>query len=112
MPDAAWTAFGIIAAAALAAFATLFGQGWWQRRQIARLTDAEADNTSAETLEIVDRIARGWITELRDEVSRLRLRVIHVETERHERDTHIDVLEQHINDQKPPPPPPRPWLFR
>ena len=66
----------------------------------------------AETTQIVDEIARQWIEELRDEITRLRVELDRVRRERaaevYTYVHHIGVLESHINDRKPPPPPDRP----
>lgn len=42
----------------------LLGTQWLNRRNIARLTAAQANNTEATTIEISDRIARTWIKDL------------------------------------------------
>ena len=121
MPETAWAAAGLVLAAAIALAGTQL-----LRRQNSRLTDAQAaheeaqaDKANAETLEIVDGLAREWIERLERradeqaaEIAHLRLELDAVKAS-HVRDVavwkrHVGVLEQHINDLKPPPPPPRP----
>ena len=47
----------------------LLGTQWLNRRNIARLTNAQASNSEATTIEISDRIARGWIQDLDKKLS-------------------------------------------
>lgn len=93
MPEPAYAAAAVVIAAVAAFFAG--------RRK-----------NKAETSEIVDRIAREWITRLEAEVDDLR-RQLTASDARHRAEitawvAHIGVLETHINDRKPPPPPARP----
>lgn len=113
-----------IAAVIVALITALASTTIVNRRHQARLLAEQARAQSAETMEITDRIARQWIQDLRSEVNRLNGRL---DDERRARqqvsdaaralEDHVGVLEDHINDQKPPPPPPRPvthaalWAF-
>lgn len=93
MPEAAWSALAAVMAAALAAFTT--------HRIQRRKSDAE-------TTEIVDRIAREWITTLQGEVVELRKRLDSRDHEVEALTDHVALLESHISQRKPPPPPARP----
>jgi hypothetical protein len=52
-----------------AVVASLFGSSWLNRKNLARLTRARADQSEASTVEISDRIARGWLLELEDKLT-------------------------------------------
>lgn len=62
------TAIGVIIAASVSG---VFGAAWLNRRNLAKLTAAQAENTNAGTTEITDRIARAWIKELEQKVELL-----------------------------------------
>lgn len=99
MPDAVY----LIAAACLAAVVTAVATWLFSRRK-----------NEAETYEITDRIARGWIEELRAEVANLRTEIATLKAN-NARDVatlvnHIGVLETHITTGQPPPPPSRPTI--
>lgn len=42
----------------------MFGSSWLNRKNLSRLTKAQAGSTEATTVEITDRLARGWIVDL------------------------------------------------
>lgn len=54
-------AVGVVLAALIAG---LFGASWLNRRNLARLTAAQASQSNASSTEITDRIAREWLNRL------------------------------------------------
>ena len=72
------TAVGAIIAAAIAG---VFGAAWLNRRNMARLTAAQANNTEVGTAEITDRIAREWLGRLERTADALASKVARLEHE-------------------------------
>lgn len=71
-------AVGSILAAAMAG---VFGAAWLNRRNLARLTAAQATQTEAGTTEVVDRIAREWLNRLESTANALAAKVTRLEAE-------------------------------
>lgn len=67
--DQVFIGFVTLAASVGSAF---FASQWFNRRNLSKLTRAQADGEEAKTLQITDTIARQWILDLRTEMADLR----------------------------------------
>ena len=76
----------------------------------AAVAEAAAAASEASTVQVVDEIARTWIKLLQEQVDELRARLGMEVDNRRVLLEHVDVLEVHINEGKPPPPPAQPPL--
>lgn len=93
-----------------ASVVAVYGVRTYYRRRAQRQADADAAATEvataaseATTFKAVDEVARGWIKLLKGERDEVRARLgMEVDNKRVLLD-HVDVLEDHINDGKPPP---------
>ncbi len=64
MSDATVATLVAVAGILASLVAALLGSAWLNRKNLARLTDAQADNAEANTTDITDRIAREWLERL------------------------------------------------
>lgn len=66
--DSPWSVVVPVGTVIVALIAALTGTAWLNRRNIARLTTAQAGGEDAKTAEMIDRMARDWLTRLENEV--------------------------------------------
>lgn len=112
MSEAAWTTSGIIAASVLTLLGTIVIRRSSRRVDDAQAekTEAEVDRTAAETFEIAMRGIRAELVAIQNRAAELVVKLDMEVRNRRALNAHVDILEQHINDRKPPPPPTRPVL--
>src|SRR5689334_7796349 len=68
MANFPWQVVGPVATVIVAIVAALSATAWLNRRNIARLTQAQAGGEDAKTAEMIDRMARDWLSRLEAEL--------------------------------------------
>lgn len=101
MSEGAITAVSIVIVALIG---MLSGTAWLNRKNLARLTSAQAKETDVKAIEITDRIAREWLKDLESKVKNLDDKLEREMRVRRAAVAFIERLLDWIGDRHPDPP--------